>query len=95
MPTGCTLPVSWCIRSFTNVSVTAETSSTDGKVAVSIGGVSYSTVASQFDSAGGDLQAGSLGGGTGIIRLYKAGDSTTNPNDYLDVDIARRSTSTH
>jgi flagellin len=69
-------------------SVTAETTTSDGDVTVTLGGVTYSTVADQFDSTDADdLQAGSLGGGTGIIRLYRAGDSTTYANEYIDIDI--------
>ncbi len=80
--TGNTAPV------FGSFTVTAETSSSDGRIATTLGGVNYSTVADQFDSTDADdLQAGSLGGGTGIIRLYKDGDATTNPNEYIDIDI--------
>lgn len=68
-------------------SAVAETTTTDGKITATINGESYSTVDGEFDSAGNDLQGQNLGGGTGIIRLYKAGDAVANPNEYLDIDI--------
>jgi len=76
-------------------SVTAETTDSDAVISTTLGGVNYSTVADQFDSTDADnLNTGSLGGGTGIIRLYKDGDSTTNPNEYIDIDIDNGGTPT-
>lgn len=73
--------------------VIAETANTDGQVSTTLNGVNYSTIENQIDSTdAGDLQAGSLGGGTGILRLYKDGDSTTNPNDYIDIDLTNGGT---
>jgi flagellin len=80
--TGNTAPV---VGAF---NATAETTTTDGKLSTTIGGVTYSTVVGQFDSTKTDLQAGDSGGGTGVIRLYKDGDATANPEDYLDIDVA-------
>lgn len=72
---------------FGTFSVTAETQSSDGKISVDIGGVAYETVDGQFDGQADDLNGDDNGGGAGVVRLYRAGDSTTYPNEYLDIDI--------
>lgn len=75
-------------------SLTASTGTTDFSASTTIGGVAYSTTATTngvVDGASGanitglDLDDG--GSGTGVLRLYKDGDATTNPNDYIDIDL--------
>ncbi len=71
---------------------TAETSTLDGNITTTIGGVTYSTAAHQFDSGATDLQAAVLGGGgtpgttAGVIRLWKNGDDA-NTNEWLDITL--------
>lgn len=76
-------------------SITAATSTTDFSASTTVGGVSYSTtttVNGVVDVANGAaIDTLALGGGTGILRLYKAGDATTNPDDYIEIDIATNS----
>ena len=74
------------------VSVTAETGTSDGSVSLTLGGVTYTTAAGEFDSDGGNIEADTLDGGTGTLRLYKNGDATTNPNDYIDIDLTDATT---
>ena len=70
-------------------SVTAETTSTDGQISTTIGGVTYSTEAGAFDGAATTLEGQSIGtsAAAGTIRLYKDGNATTNPNDFFVIDI--------
>lgn len=75
--------------------ITAATGTSDFSASVTVGGVSYSTtttVNGVVDTANGAaIDTLALGGGTGILRLYKAGDATTNPNDYIEINLATNS----
>jgi flagellin len=76
-------------------SITAATSTTDFSASTTVGGVSYSTtttVNGVVDTANGAaIDTLALGGGTGVLRLYKDGDATTNPDDYIQIDLATNS----
>lgn len=64
--------------------------SSDGKITTTIGGVTYETTDGLFNSINTNLQSRDLdgaGSGTGVIRLFRAGDGTTYPNEYLDIDL--------
>lgn len=91
--TGNTAPV---VGAFT---VTASTSTTDFSVSTTIGGATYSTTTTTngvVDTDGGtDIEALDLddaGGNTGVLRLYLDGDATTNPQNYIDIDLATNNT---
>jgi flagellin len=79
-------------------SVSAATSTTDFSVTTTVGGVSYSTTSTTngvVDGVNGaaldtrDLD--DAGGATGVLRLYRGGDATANPNDFIEIDIATNS----
>jgi len=76
-------------------SITAATGTSDFSATVTVGGVSYSTtttVNGVVDTQNGAaIDTLALGGGTGVLRLYKAGDATTNPEDYIQIDLATNS----
>ncbi len=76
-------------------SLTAATGTTDFSASTTIGGVTYSSTAATnavVDGASGanidTLNIDGAGSGTGVLRLYKDGDATTNPDNYIDINLA-------
>jgi flagellin len=73
--------------------VTAETSTTNGQISTTVGGTTYKTEVTAFDSGSSNIKTLNFNSyGAGKIRLYKDGDATTNPNDYLQIDVATNTT---
>ncbi len=75
----------------TNINVVAETATTDGSVSLKIGDTTYKTAAGFFTSSNNtDLGTRDLDGAgsqTGVLRIYKDGDATTNPNDFIEIKL--------
>ena len=70
------------------------TATSSFSASTTIGGVAYSTTATTnavVDAASGvaleTLDLDDAGSGTGVLRLYKGGDATTNPNDYIEINL--------
>jgi flagellin len=55
---------------------------------IKVNGVEYKNEDVAVDA---NISNNDLGGGNGIIRMYKNGDSTNNPNDYFEINLSSAS----